>query len=125
MRLSIQRAGIPSSGGYGCRRLLPTAVLPNSPFIRGGIVMAVPRHRGKLPPIRGHRNGYPVFILRDSRAGCRTAVLPNSPRAQGVIDMAAVAAGATHHRASFSPLEDIAMDRQLLFPVIGLSSHFA
>jgi|GEM_PF-2917054 len=73
MRLSIQRAGITSSGGYGCRRLLPTAVLPNTPFIRGGIVMAVPRHRGKFIPIIGYRNGSPVFIARDSKTAPKDA----------------------------------------------------
>jgi len=45
--------------------LLRTAVRPrpSSPRFRGGIEMAVIRHRGKLIPIGGHRNGIPVFIL--------------------------------------------------------------
>jgi len=78
MRLSIQRAGITSSGGYGCRRLLPTAVLPNSPRAQGVIDMATvaagaTHHRGMLSPIRGHRNTCPVFPPRDSETAPKDA----------------------------------------------------
>ena len=80
---------------------------PRSPFISGGIDTADRRmrgsHCGKLGSIRGHRNGCPVFIARNSRAGC-TAVRPGFPRVRGGVDMATVADGATHHRGKLLPI---------------------
>ena len=63
--------------------------------------MAVILHRGKVIPIIGHRNGSPVSVPRD---GAGTAISPLRPSIRGGIDMAAVAAGATHHRGKFLPI---------------------
>ena len=84
-------------------RLLRTAIRPrpSSPRFRGSIEMAVIRHRGKLIPIIGHRNGSPVSVPPDyrDRASCRTAVRPISPRVREGVDMAA-----PRHRGKLIPI---------------------
>ena|GEM_PF-1881166 len=55
--------------------------------------MAAIHHRGKIPPIRGHRNGIPVFIART----CLSR--PTSPPVGGGIEMAA-----TYHCGKVPPI---------------------
>ena len=76
-------------------RLLRTAVRPrpSSPRFRGGIDMAVIRHRGKLIPIGGHRNGLPASIP----PACSSS--PRSPFISGGIDMAVI-----RHRGKLIPI---------------------